>query len=291
VRRAEPSLTVPYGLRPLTDAEFGAFQKLVAEEAGIQLTAAKKALLVGRLAKRLRALGLDSFGQYHERVQHDQEERVHMLDAICTNETQFFREPRQFEFLATRVYPAWRAAAEAGTRSRTIRAWSAACSSGEEPYSLAMSLLTHFPATAGWSIEILATDLSTSVLARAEAGVWPMEKADSVPEAFRRRFLLRGVGPQEGRVKMGPELRSVVRFARMNLNDSAYPIVGTFDLVFCRNVLIYFGAAARERVIARLLGRLAPGGLLLLGHAETLSGTEQVRSVGPTVYARRADVG
>src|SRR6185369_16721993 len=142
VRRAEPGVAAPYGLRPLTDAEFGAFQKLVAEEAGIQLTPAKKALLVGRLAKRLRALGLDSFGEYHERVRHDREERIRMFDAICTNETQFFREPRQFEFLADRVYPAWRAAAEAGTRARTIRAWSAACSSGEEPYSLAMSLLT-----------------------------------------------------------------------------------------------------------------------------------------------------
>ena len=272
----------------VTEREFRAFQQLVYDEAGIQLTPTKKALLVGRLSRRLRELGLGTFTEYYERVQGDDRERIQMLDALCTHETQFFREPQQWEFLESRVYPTWRARGAAGTGPRRIRAWSAACSSGEEPYSLAMSLLAHFPPEDGWSVEIAATDLSTKILARAQAALWPIEKARSIPEAWRRRFMLRGVGPQEGWMKAGPELRSVVRFARLNLHAARCPVAGPFDLVFCRNVLIYFGTRAKTDVIARLVARLAPGGLLLLGHAETLNGlSDALRSVGPTVYGRR----
>ena len=135
---AERTALILNGVRPLREEEFRMFQALVYAEAGIHLSAAKKALLVGRLARRLRVLGLDSFAEYHARVLRDAEEKVRMLDAICTNETHFFREPRHFDFLAARVYPAWAAAAAAGTRSRTIRVWSAACSSGEEPYTLSL---------------------------------------------------------------------------------------------------------------------------------------------------------
>src|SRR5262245_36088598 len=145
-----------YGLRPLTPGEFRKIQDLVYAESGIHLSTAKKALVVGRLSRRIHLLGLASFGEYYERVCQDAEERVRMLDAICTNETHFFREPKQFDFLESTVYPAWKAAGAAGTRSRHIRVWSAACSSGEEPYSLAMSLLNHFPPEAGWTIEIIA---------------------------------------------------------------------------------------------------------------------------------------
>jgi chemotaxis protein methyltransferase CheR len=282
------NLAVP-GVRPLTDVEFRKFQAFVFRHAGIHLSAAKKALLVGRLSRRLRALGLESFGAYYELIERDVEERTQAVDAICTNETHFFREPRQFELLAARIYPAWIAAAEAGTRTRTIRVWSAACSSGEEPYSIAMSLLTHFPPESGWSVEILATDLSTKILARAQAGVWPVDKAEEIPLAMRKRFMLRGVGSQEGNMKAGPDIRACVRFARLNLNDAAYPVAGVFDLIFCRNVLIYFNAESKGAVIRRLLGHLAPEGILFLGHAETLNGvTDRVRSVGPTAY-RKAD--
>jgi chemotaxis protein methyltransferase CheR len=280
------NLVLP-GVRPLTEGEFRKFQAFVFRHAGIHLSTAKKALLVGRLARRLRALALESFGEYYELIERDAEERIQAFDAICTNETHFFREPRQFEFLAARVYPAWMAAAEAGERSRMIRVWSAACSSGEEPYSIAMSLLTHFPAESGWTIEIVATDLSTKILARAEAGLWPIDKSAEIPQAMLKRFMLKGVGAQEGKMKAGPEIRACVRFARLNLNDASYPVAGQFDLVFCRNVLIYFNAESKAGVIGRLLGRLAPEGILFLGHAETLNGvTDRVRSVGPTAYRR-----
>lgn len=264
------------------DEDFVRFQTLIHEEAGIWLAPIKKALLAGRLGRRLRTLGIAAWRDYYELVISDEAERVRMLDAICTNETHFFREPRHFEFLAERVFPAWREQADAGRRPHRVRVWSAACSTGEEPYSLAMTLLTAFPT--GWELEVLATDLSTKVLERAERAVWPMEKAAEIPEAHRKAFMLRGFGAQEGLMKAGPEIRSIVRFARVNLVGD-WPASPPFDLVFCRNVLIYFDRAVKARVIERLLGRLHPQGYLFLGHAESLGGlTSQVQPVVPTVY-------
>jgi chemotaxis protein methyltransferase CheR len=271
---------------PVSDRDFTRFQALINREAGIWLAPVKKALLVGRLARRLRELGLDSYGDYYERVEADGVERVRMLDAICTNETHFFREPRHFDFLETRVLPAWREEAEAGRRPRRVRIWSAACSTGEEPYSLAMTLLTAFPS--GWDLEIVASDLSTKVLERAQNGVWPIEKAKEIPDAHRKAFMLRGYGAQEGLMKAGPEIRAIVGFQRVNLVGESWP-AGPFDLVFCRNVLIYFDRATKVRVVERLLGRLDPRGYLFLGHAESLGGiTAAGRPVVPTVYAPAA---
>ncbi len=269
---------------PVSDREFGRFQALINQEAGIWLAPVKKALLVGRLGRRLRELGLASYGAYYERVVEDEAERVRMLDAICTNETQFFREPRHFEFLAEQVFPAWRAAADAGQRPRRVTVWSAACSTGEEPYSLAMALLAAFPS--GWDLEVLGSDLSTKVLARAEHAVWPVERAKHIPRPYLESFMLEGYGAQAGLMKAGPEPRRVVRLQRVNLAGERWP-EGPFDLVFCRNVLIYFDRTNKIRVVERLLDRLAPGGFLFLGHAESLTGfTERARSVITTVYQR-----
>jgi len=273
--------------RLVDDHQFARFQALVHREAGIWLSPVKKALLVGRLARRLRELGLGSYRRYYDLVREDPAELVHMLDCLTTNETHFFREPRHFAFLAEEVYPRWHAEALAGARPRSIRAWSAACSTGEEPYSLAMSLLRTFPPGSGWDIEILGTDLSTRALDRARAAVWPIAKAREIPAADLRAFMLRGVGSQSGRMRAGPEIRGLVRFARLNLNDASWPGLGTFDLVFCRNVLIYFAPATKEKVVGSLLRHVGPAGLLFLGHAESLSGMgHAVRSVLPTVYAR-----
>lgn len=271
-------------MQPLSRSEFAAFQDLIQREAGIFLSEVKEALLVGRLSRRLRELGLRNFGAYHRLVQEDETERVRMLDAICTNETHFFREPRQFEFLERQVFPAWRAEAERGERTRTVRAWSAACSTGEEPFSVAMLLLDHLP---GWNVEILATDLSTRVLEKARAALFPLERSAEIPPEYLKRFMLRGVGPQDGRMKAGPELRAVVRFQRLNLNDESYAAPQALDLVLCRNVLIYFRPETKARVVERLLRHLSPRGHLFLGHAESASGLGvRVRSVGPNVYSR-----
>jgi len=269
----------------LTGGEFKLFQELIHREAGIFLADSKKALLVSRLSRRLSELGLGSFGEYHRYITKDDPgEKVRMLDCVSTNETHFFREPRQFEFLEERVIPEWREAA--GGRPRRLRVWSAACSTGEEPYSIAMTLLAHLPRESGWEVEVLASDISTRVLATAREAVWPVERASEIPERLLRRFMLRGTGARAGRMKAGPELREAVRFERINLNAETYPVTGLFDLVFCRNVLIYFDGPSKTRVCRQLLRHLHPRGYLFLGHAEgVLDMAGEVARAGPTVYA------
>jgi len=273
---------------PISDREFALFQALVHREAGIYLSEAKRALLIGRLARRLRALGLGSFSQYYRHVTEvDPAERVIMLDCICTNETRFFREPRQFEYLEGTLLPEWSAQAERGERKRSIRAWSCACSTGEEPYSLAMVLLHRFPPGSGWQLDVLATDLSTRALRSAQEAVWPESRADDIPPHYRKAFMLKGTADKEGLMKAGPEIRALMRFERMNLNAGPYAVGGPFDLILCRNVLIYFDGPSRAAVITRLFDALAPDGRLLLGHAENLAGTgRRGRPIGPAVYAK-----
>lgn len=277
---------------PISERDFTGYQRLVYREAGIWLSSAKKALLVGRIARRLRELGGLSYGVYLRRVVEDEAERMWLLDAICTHETHFFREPKHFELLEREVLPRWRERGDTGGgQGRRVRVWSAGCSTGEEPFSLAMVLRHHLPPEEGWHIDILATDLSTRILERARQALWPLEKAEEIPRHYLRAWMLRGVGSQEGWMKAGPELRSLVRFQRLNLNDGQ-GLVGHYDLIFCRNVLIYFDAASKARVIERLLGHLSPQGLLFLGHAESLTGLGwRVGAVMPTVYALQPQAG
>jgi chemotaxis protein methyltransferase CheR len=288
-QREEVSWVLPRELAAPTEREFAGYQRLVYREAGIWLSEAKKALLVGRVSRRLRELGGMSFGDYLKRAVEDETERVRLLDALCTHETHFFREPRHFELLEREVLPRWRERGDTGMgEGRRVRVWSAGCSSGEEPFSLAMVLRHHLPAEEGWDIQILATDLSTRVLERARQALWPVDKAEEIPKPYLRAYMLRGVGSQEGKMKAGPELRSLVRFQRVNLNDGQ-GVVGRFDLIFCRNVLIYFDMASKTRAVERLLSHLSPQGLLFLGHSESLTGPGWgVRTVIPTVYAPRS---
>ena len=272
----------------LTEQEFTLFQRLILREAGIYLSEAKRALLVGRLIRRVRELELPTFGAYYARIAGgDAQELVRLLDAIATNETHFFREPKQFELLEGRVCSEWLVEAAAGRRARRVRVWSAACSTGEEPYSIAMVLLDRLGED--WDVEIVASDLSTKVLDRAAQAVFPMGRADEIPEHYRRRYMLRGIGPEEGNCRAGKAARTPVRFERINLNDDEYPVTGMFDAIFCRNVLIYFDPPSRVRVIERLTRRLVPGGYLFLGHAESAARTAtDLRPVMPAVYQRRA---
>lgn len=270
----------------LTEAEFVRFAQLIEAEVGIHLSDAKKPLLIARLGKRVRRLGLATFTDYYEHVLGNADERVAMFDAISTNETRFFREPKHFELLHTRLFPAIRAEAAAGARTRTIRIWSAGCSTGEEPYSLAMALLEHFDPSE-WDLRIDATDLSTRVVEAARAGVWPMRKAAEVPKALLRRYMLRGTGAQQETFKAGQELRGIVRFGRLNLTDARYAMPSNYDLILCRNVLIYFSNPLRRHVVTSLLGHLSTGGHFFLGHAETLAGiVDGPRTVIPTVYVK-----
>ena len=272
--------------RNITEAEFRRFQGLIYRESGIWLSQAKTALLVGRLAKRLRHHCLQSFRDYYRLVVESAEERIQMLDAISTNETHFFREPRHFELLQKVIFPEWAKDAECCRRPRRIRVWSAGCSTGQEPYSLAITLLAHFPPEHGWEIQIIATDISTKALEIAQRGIWPLGSAREIPEAYLKQFMLKGIREDAGKMKANPEIRALVRFFRLNLNDASYPFQGKFDLIFCRNVLIYFDRESRSRIISHMREYLSPQGYLFVGHAESLHGMSgTLRSVVPTVYA------
>ena len=272
----------------ITDQEFRLFQKLIDEQAGIHLTPGKKSLLEARLGKRVFELGLDSFSAYYRYLlDNSDEELPEMLDRVSTNETHFFRDRRQFDFLSRLVVFDWTAQADAGLRPRHIRVWSAGCSTGEEPYSLAMVLWQFLPPAAGWEIEILATDISNRALDRARQAIWPIEKAKDVPEEFLKRFMLKGTGPQKGKMKAGAEIRSIIRFERLNLSDKIYPVTSLFDIILCRNVLIYFDETRRARVADRLLEHLGPGGFFFVGHAERLTGlTHKILNIFPSIYVR-----
>jgi chemotaxis protein methyltransferase CheR len=273
----------------ISDDEFALFQALISHESGIHLTLTKKPMLISRLMRRVNALKLSSFGEYYRYVmQNRHDEMVRMLDAVSTNETWFFRNPKHFSFVRETMCPLWLAEARDGGRPKRINAWSAAASSGEEPFSLAMALLDGLP---GWDILILATDLSSRVLDRAQAATWSMEKSGDIPPRYLKRYMLRGTGAQEGKMKAGADIRSLVTFRRFNLNDEFWSLeTEQFDLVFCRNVLMYFDAGRRERVLRRILKSLPPRGYLFLGDAESLSGFAGIRMVAPSVYTFKANV-
>jgi len=278
-----------YERSSVTPALFSRFQGLIYSESGIWLGDHKHALLTGRLARRLRLLGLGSMQDYFQLLtQPDQQhERAVMIDCITTNETHFFREPRHFDFLVQKVFPRWQQEAVAGTRPMRVRIWSAGCSSGEEPFSLAMLLLKHFPPDAGWDLEVLGTDICTRVLEKARAAIYPIEKAKDIPPEFLRAYMLKGRGEHKNVMKVSPELHRVVRFARVNLHAETYPILGAFDLIFCRNVLIYFDQKSKEKVIAGILRHLSVAGLLVVGHSEHLGSiSPELKTVAPTIHGR-----
>jgi chemotaxis protein methyltransferase CheR len=273
-------------VKPLEQGEFGLFQRIVLREAGIHLGDIKLALVAARLLRRIRELGLGTYGAYYRRVVEDKSELTLMLDAITTNETQFFREGRHFELLVETLVPAWREEAARGVRDKRLRIWSAGCATGEEPYSLAMALLAALPPEEGWDVQILATDLSTRVLEIALAGVYTAEKAAGIPRQHLQAFMLRGVGSQDGNVKVSPALQAAVTFRRLNLNDGDWDVGAPFDAILCRNVFIYFNQTTRNRIVAQLLGHLRPRGHFFVGHSESLGGTPGLETVIPTVYRK-----
>ncbi len=277
----------------LAPGVFTKFQQLIYREAGIWLAIHKHALLTGRLARRLRLLGLKNMQEYYQLVtQPDQQhERAVMIDCITTNETHFFREARHFDYLERQVFPKWQQEATAGERVMRLRVWSAGCSSGEEPYSLAMLLLKNFPESEGWDLEVLGTDISTRVLEKARAGTYPIEKSKDIPAEYLRAFMLKGRGDHKSMMKVSPELHRVVRFARVNLHADSYPILGSFDLIFCRNVLIYFDQESKIKVIGGILRHLSPSGLLFVGHSEHLGGiAPSLKTIAPTIHALASSI-
>ncbi len=264
--------------RAISDQEFRQFQKLIHAIAGISMSPAKKPLVCGRLAKRLAHHGVSSYGEYFDilRREGDKGELQIAVDLLTTNETYFFREPKHFDFLRDEVLPHHRP-------GRPFRVWSAACSSGQEPYTLAMVLADGL-GDAPW--EILASDISTRVLERARSGQYALEQAEKVPRHFLTRYCLKGVGPQAGTFIVDRALRSRVRFSQINLNQTL-PDVGEFDVIFLRNVMIYFDAETKRQVVGRLVAQLRRGGHLIIGHSESLNGvTDALTVTRPSIYRR-----
>jgi len=261
----------------ITDTEFAHFQRLIHDIAGISLADSKKVLLVGRLGKRLRALQLKSFSQYLDLVAsvgHAQERQT-MVDLLTTNETYFFREQAHFDYLRNTIVPQH-------PPRQSLEIWSAAASSGEEIYTLAMVLADCLGVQGAWSI--LGSDISTQVLATAERGHYWLERTRGLPAEYRRKYCLKGVRSQEGSFLIAPELRRHTRFRQINLNTSL-PDIGRFHVVFLRNVMIYFDNDTKREVVARIVQKLYPGGYLIVGHSESLNGiNDSVKLVCPTIY-------
>lgn len=276
----------------VTPALFEKFQRLIHQETGIWLGDSKMALLCGRLSRRLRARGVPTLDQYYDLVLRpdQEEERVSMIDAITTNETRFFRDPRHFEFLEQRAIPRWREEAQQGARQKNVRVWSAGCSSGEEPYSLAMLMARHLSPEQGWNVTILATDISTRMLAQARLGVYSITKSADIPEPLLKDYMLKGVDQQEGQMKVMPQIQGMVDFDKLNLIQGPYPPSGHFDVVLCRNLLIYFDLESKQKALEHLVRCVSRNGLLFVGQAENLSTMNlQLRSLAPAVYAREGE--
>lgn len=263
----------------LNEREFKGFRQMIFDQAGITMSNAKKPLISGRLAKRLAAKGLDSYADYLNLIQQDAKERQTAVDLLTTNETYFFREPKHFEFLTQHVLPSLRGQGD-------VRFWSAACSSGEEAYTLSMVLADVLGHT---RFDILASDISTRVLEAGRQALYPIEDATNIPKPLKARYCLKGVGRQEGWFLIDRPLRERVIFDQINLNERL-PDVGQFDVIFLRNVMIYFSVETKQAVMARLIPLLKPGGYFFISHSESLHGvTDQLQMVRPSIYRKRPD--
>jgi chemotaxis protein methyltransferase CheR len=262
----------------LKNAEFEQFRTWLHRSSGISLAPSKQALVAGRLAKRLRQRELSSFGDYFRLIMQATEavELQTALDLLTTNETYFFREPKHFDFMRSQVLPQ-------APPGRTFRLWSAASSSGEEPYSLAMTLANGLPSTP-W--EIIASDISSRVLETARHGHYPMERVDNIPKHLLSKHCLKGTGSQEGTLLIERSLRERVQFMQINLNTSL-PKIGEFDVIFLRNVMIYFDVDTKRQVVARMLPLLKAGGYFFVSHSESLNGiTDSLTLITPSIYRK-----
>lgn len=273
-----------------TDEDFEFIRALVYRHAGISLSPAKRELVYARLIRRLRALGLVSFAQYCALLRQQEgggEELDHCINAITTNLTAFFREAYHFEFLKNTVIPELQERAKKSGGLRRVRIWSAGCSSGEEPYSIAMTLLPYF-ASGDWDCRILATDLDSDTLAIGERGVYPADRITGLSEEQLKRYFetVHVEGQRSVCYKVRPEVRAMVHFRRLNLMGE-WPMKGSFDIIFCRNVVIYFDKPTQRRLFGRYADIMRDDGYLFIGHAESLFDVcNRFKFIAHTIYRR-----
>ncbi|MCA9061696.1 MAG: hypothetical protein KDA96_01475 [Planctomycetaceae bacterium] len=272
----------------LTGSEFRSFRDLIYQRTSITLADNKKHLLEARLRKRIRHLNLPTYAAYFkflERSDPRGEELQQMINRVTTNKTNFFREDHHFAYLADVVFPKLIQQASRGERPERLRIWSAACSTGEEPYSLAMTVLETFSALPGWDIRILASDIDTDVIAAAQSAIYHADKADDVPQDLLQKYFLKGSGQSTGKIMLRPEVTELVTFRQINFTDPEWSIRTVFDVIFCRNVMIYFDDVTQDRLTTRFVDFLDPQGYLFIGHSESLSRIPQTYTrVDKTVY-------
>lgn len=268
----------------LRDDVFRLFQNLIYNTAGIRLGSQKKGLLASRLLRRLKKTGIDSFQEYYRKVKEDSDELVEMLNCISTNTTHFFRENHHFEYFKNKVIPEL---LRIKSSEKTIRIWSAGCSTGEEPYSIAISICEALNDMRGWDIKVLATDISTKVLDAAKNGIYEYEAVSDTSDSIVRRYFLKGSGENVGKIKVRDFLKDIVKFRRLNLKDEAYPFKKGVDVIFCRNVMIYFDENMKQHVITMFHKHLSENGHLFLGHSETMFGGNGFKPVFITVYKKQ----
>lgn len=271
----------------LTSTDFQQLSSLIYSELGIKMPETKNTMLTGRLARRLRALGLCTFSQYCQFLFSPkglEEEMVHLINAVTTNKTDFFREPSHFEYLTRTALTVLQENQRFSPR-RPLRIWSAGCSTGEEPYTLAMVLSDYQANHPGFRFGILATDISTRVLEIARRAVYPLERIEPISQQHRKQYLLRGRDQRNPEVRIAPAMRSLVRFGRLNFMDEDFGLPEMVDIIFCRNVIIYFDKETQEKLMVKFSRHLNPGGFLFLGHSESLHGYQTpFVQVAPTIY-------
>lgn len=269
----------------LSTHNFDKLAKLINTHSGIQMPVSKRIMLEGRLRRRARALGnipLNAYCHYLFSEGKIEAELPHLINAVTTNKTDFFREPMHFDALTRQILP--ELAANSG---QPARVWSAACSTGAEPYTLAMVLDAYATSHTGFRYSILATDIDTDVLETARRGIYPRDMVKPVPVALRSAYVMEPRDRQSADVRISPSLRAAIGFAQLNLMDSAYPVGKPMDLIFCRNVLIYFNKTTQRQVVSRLVDNLSPGGCLFLGHSEGGAGDDpRLSLVANTIYRR-----
>lgn len=260
-----------------SSADFERVRKLIYQHAGISLSPVKQDMVYSRLARRLRATGKHTFAEYLDALEKNGGSEWELfVNSLTTNLTSFFREPHHFPIFAEHLQ-------KIGTR-RPIRIWCSAASTGEEPYSIAMTVAETFGAASS-HVSIIASDLDTNVLATAQKGVYPMERVEKLSPERLRKFFLRGSGSQEGYVSVRPELKQMIEFRRINLLDPSYPVKGPLDVIFCRNVMIYFDKPTQYKILSRFAPMLQPDGVMFAGHSESfLHAADLFRSTGKTVY-------
>jgi chemotaxis protein methyltransferase CheR len=274
----------------ISRSDYARLCNLIHAEAGIYLGPDRRTMLEIRIKRRLKALDLDSYSEYCDYLfgQHGRkEELVHLIDVVTTNKTDFFREPKHFDFLTTTALPDLLQRNGAGS---PLVVWSAGCSTGEEPYTLAMLLSEYAQRHPGARFRILATDISTAVLEKARLGIYTEDVVDPVPAALRRRYFLRSRDVETRQVRVVPELRKLVEFRRLNFMDDDYGLAERVDAIFCRNVIIYFNRETQERILRKLAECLVGGGYLFVGHAETLHTMRlPLTPVAPALYRKAED--